>query len=528
MDNSESSSLFLDKFHLIDCLKKDSNTAVYIARHIYLDKKIFLKTVDSENLSNPDLLNRFEREAKTLAHLDHPNIIKILDFGIWKSIYYISFEYFESQNLRQIFSDKEYSHQQKIMIIRQIVSGLNTAHNHNIVHRDIKPENILINEQLQVKIADFGLALFKDSDNQTKPSSIVGTPAYMSPEQIRGEKLTRATDLFSLGIIVYELYLRQNPFLGNDVGQTLNSILNVNIKNNESPLKTLPDEINKIVCALLQKNTEERLRSADKLLQPYLDDKIQDASARQHFRNLKSGIIFIASIVVILFIAISIYFIFHPFAAKESIVNQTPQNVPEPPPASEMFRNNEQRTIIPSAENLRVSAKQKDKPADIKEYSNNQVVNNEKSMWLPAQLTIECRPWAYVYLDSVLIDSTPLSGAVELNSGNHLLIFKHPEYPDYVLPVYVKPGEKKIISIDLANTVGYLNCKIFPWGEIFIDESPAGQSPLEKPIRLSPGTYKMTLKNSGYLPYSQTINIDKGDTLDIEYYFTEKITDTDE
>ncbi len=152
---SENQEILFNRFRIEECLKKDRISNVYIAWHIHLEKKILLKTLNTEEIEDQGWLERFRREAKVLARLDHPNIIRVLDFGSDKKVYYISFEYFNGRNLRQLLSEEPPDHEQKKHILIQLLQGLEAAHQHGIIHRDVKPENILVNNEWYLKLARF-------------------------------------------------------------------------------------------------------------------------------------------------------------------------------------------------------------------------------------------------------------------------------------------------------------------------------------------------------------------------------------
>jgi len=140
--NQNTAEILFEKFEIIECLKKEPYTSVYFAKHIYLGKKIILKTLNTNDISDQTVLGRFKREAQILAQLDHPNLIKVLDFGMFAKFFYISFEYFESRSLREVMKQNNLSDNDKLNILVQLLKALNIAHQNKIFHRDIKPENI--------------------------------------------------------------------------------------------------------------------------------------------------------------------------------------------------------------------------------------------------------------------------------------------------------------------------------------------------------------------------------------------------
>ncbi len=247
-----------EKFNIISCLKKTEFSAVYLADHIFLQKRIILKTLDSDKTADGSDLTRLKREAQILAKLNHPNIIRVLDFGSFQNFVYISFEYFPAQTMREIINANSITKNEKIALLQQAAQGLAYAHKNNIVHRDIKPENILVDDNLQLKIADFGLALSNESSLLTDPASVIGTPAYMSPEQVSGKDISAASDIFSLGLVAYELFNKNNPLLGADLGQTINNILNFNSKQHNELLNKSADIEKNIIKNLLDPDPAKR------------------------------------------------------------------------------------------------------------------------------------------------------------------------------------------------------------------------------------------------------------------------------
>jgi len=260
--NDLNQEILFKKFKLIKCYKKDEHSAVYLANHIYLEKQVFLKVLNTKTIPDSKAVNRFKREAKILAQLEHPNIIKVFDFGMYKEFFYISFEYFESSNLREYLTNKETTESVKKDIFIQLTKGLSFIHQKKVLHRDIKPENILINRNNIVKLTDFGLAQDFLDNVVTQKYSVVGTPAYMSPEQIQGEELTIQSDLFSLGITLYELLSGKNPFLGRDINETINNIISYDDNNISDFFDGFSIEFNKILIGLLSANPKKRFTSS--------------------------------------------------------------------------------------------------------------------------------------------------------------------------------------------------------------------------------------------------------------------------
>jgi serine/threonine-protein kinase len=504
--------LHFDKFRLIECLKKDAHAAVYLAHHIYLDKQVVLKTLDTRELADQSLLERFKREAKILARLDHPNIIKVLDFGVFENFFYISFEHFESRSLREWLAENKLSPAEKEKLLIQLARGLQAAHQSRVIHRDIKPENILVNRHLHLKIADFGLALILNEPALTHKASIVGTPSYMSPEQIRGEKLTLQSDLFALGIVAFELFAGRNPFLGSDLNETFTNIQLKSESAIRQEAENIPEKIRVVVEKLLQRDCKKRPASAQEVLalleigEAHVEQATPTPTpSRKNLASLK-WVVAVACLVALIVGWQLLRAPIQPDATADA------DQVPDPA---------ESRQEIPVAKNFAVSdpsvlasplTGEKSAPKKL-EPATEEIQHTASPLNGFGVLDIQCLPWAEVYLDSQKIDTTPLKKKLVLPAGSHRLTLRHPQYPAYSQIIQIQAEAMTTVHADLDTLFGYLECQIYPWGDIFIDGQHAGQTPLQNPLVIQVGNHVLTVKNPRYAEIYQKIVIQKRDTL---------------
>ncbi len=513
-----SKEILFDKFEVIECLKKDEHTGVYLADHIYLGKKIILKTLNTKTIGDKEKIGRFQREAKILAKLDHPNIIKVLDFGTYEQFFYISFEYFESNNLRYLIKDNNLTEIQKKQLVIQILKGLNYAHLNHIIHRDIKPENLLVNNKLELKISDFGLAFSENDNFVTNTYSIVGTPSYMSPEQISGQIVNEKSDLFSAGIVIYEIYCGKNPFLGKDAGDSINKIINFDKNDVSFDQNIFPEDIINLLNKLLEKNQNKRPESAGIAL------KLLNIIVNETKLSKKKTIFgkrIIPAVVVIFIISMLLVYLNVSYSGKEQKPIKGNNNIAENKKDElKQDSNLVNNKMTNSSENKKINTKvdpvQK-KENTIPEKLLAEKVNSKTIQY--GEFNIECNPWAKVIIDSVNYESTPLKENVKLAAGRHLLKLIHPNYPVYSHSIYIEPGLLNNMKINLDTLFGYLNCSIFPWGNIYIDGNYKGQTPLLNPIALNPGKHELILKNPEYDNFKKEINVNKSDTIFFNYNF---------
>jgi eukaryotic-like serine/threonine-protein kinase len=249
---------------------------VYLAEDTQLDRKVAIKFLPAESIADDRAKSRLMREARAAAKLDHSNICSIYEVTEEDSRSFIVMQYVEGETLAARIRRKPLELREAVDISAQVADALAEAHSRGIIHRDIKPENIMITVRGQVKVMDFGLAtVIKDTgmleskaETQsllTEPGIILGTVPYMSPEQVRGEQLDARSDIFSLGIVLYEAISARRPFAGESVGETLSTILT----REPSPLARysgdVPPELERIVSKTLRKDREERYQTAKDL-----------------------------------------------------------------------------------------------------------------------------------------------------------------------------------------------------------------------------------------------------------------------
>jgi len=214
----------IGKYRVVGTIGKGAMGEVYKAKDPLLNRFVAIKTIAPALAADPSFRRRFEREAQSAAQLAHANIVTVFDFGEEDGLAYMAMELLEGRDLKEVIRARDLRLADKLAVMDQICDGLAFAHSKGVVHRDLKPSNIHVQPNGQVKILDFGLALLGASD-MTKTGTVMGTPHYMSPEQVRGQRADARSDVFSLGAVFYELLSRHRPFDADSVHGVLFQIL---------------------------------------------------------------------------------------------------------------------------------------------------------------------------------------------------------------------------------------------------------------------------------------------------------------
>jgi eukaryotic-like serine/threonine-protein kinase len=257
----------LGRYDLVRVLGKGAMGIVYEGRDPNLDRRVAIKTVKVENLSEEaaaEYEHRFRTEARSAARLQHPNIVSVYDSDRDGDIAFLVMEYIQGDDLKHHL-DKgiRYSLEQSLKMIRDLLSALDYAHKQGIVHRDVKPANLLIEPGGRVKLTDFGVARIQDSGEATRTQgSMVGTLKYMSPEQVQGQKIDSRADLFSVGVVLYQLLTDKRPFDGDNDFSIIHQIIGHTPAPPSSFNARLPSAIDAVVARSLAKDRDQRFATA--------------------------------------------------------------------------------------------------------------------------------------------------------------------------------------------------------------------------------------------------------------------------
>lgn len=526
----------INEFIIGELIQEGPYSAVYQGYQSNLQRDVLIKLLKPG--SSAKLKKRFEREAQVYARLSHPNIVSVFALGEKDGYLYIILEYVHGTSLAALLAKDSILPDRIIWQLGcDVLEALKHAAQSKVVHRDIKPANILIDKQGRIKVADFGLALIEDQTGLTEQEGIVGTPAFMSPEQITGTRVDERSDIFSFGAVIYQMLYGQQAFAGESFAITINKILNETpqfLEQKEGASK----KINDFLITCLNKNRDQRWQSAGHALQEWqglkdemssgppltkwiqlrvAPEKVKTKHPQAKKREKKS--LRLIYVFLIFFILALLYWWIQPAKNGDNNVRIS-ESIESKNDSISLDRKTgadsvSEKVIGNTIKQAQDSVQFDTQPASqIKENSPpilTEAVKDENTEL--AELDIKITPWAMVYIDDSLIDSQMVSGRITLSEGMHQITFEHPRYAPEQQEFVLNAGELMQIEWSFWEKTGFLQIDVRPWADIYLDNEFIETTPLSKPIRIATGKRLLELRHPDLENYKENIEIFAGDTL---------------
>jgi len=254
----------IGRYRVVSEIGRGAMGIVYRGEDDALGRSVAIKTIlaSMDTTEQAGYLARFKQEAKVLGGLSHPSIITVFDFGDERGVAYLAMEFLQGKEVRDLILERKLDLSAAVDIAAQVADGLAFAHSRGVVHRDIKPGNVMVVEGNRAKIMDFGIARVRTSDLKTQTGLMLGSPRYMSPEQVLGRPVDHRSDIFSLGLVLYEMIAGVHPFSGNDVHQIMYQVCNGTAPPPSAANPAVTRALDMIVARALEKDVAARYQDA--------------------------------------------------------------------------------------------------------------------------------------------------------------------------------------------------------------------------------------------------------------------------
>ena len=512
MDNGN----IIGQYEIREELSHGSITSVYRAYQPNLKRDVLIKKLHKKLIAEADIRDRFYREAQVCAKISHENIVSVYDFHSSEESTYLVLEFITGNSLGDILTGKPFPVEVAISIIIELLKGLKFAHDHAIIHRDIKPDNILISDDGHVKLSDFGLAVFEGAPTLTRQGMVVGTPAYMSPEQASGKKLTKNSDIFSLGIVFFEMLTGMNPFKGESLSTCIKKIISEPSPKLADYRDELPMQLEKILSKMLEKNNSKRytecgeiiadinqIEFGDKLPSPkevvrafYKDGEAYETSRVNVTTTIASGqslyrkrwSIYVSALAVIV---ISLYLIFG-LAKEDNSISQTLKSV-----------DSSHAAIINSA-------------AENNEIDHSAMIDTLSSKLEESETSPDGESDDRI---AVTPEIKPGDSKNPALADQKIVDIPAPSDEPAKEPETIIDGNSEKIEHEAENLVrqnGELIITCYPWADVYLNGKLLGQPPFARPFSLESGIYQILFIRPEYPVVRKDVQIIPGEKVSID------------
>ncbi|MDO9391465.1 MAG: serine/threonine-protein kinase [bacterium] len=564
----------IGNYQISSVLSSGGMATIYLGRHSELGRPVVIKQLHPHLANDQGFVKRFEREAKLLGRLHHENIVDVTDYFELEGSYYIILEYIDGCSLKELLDQQhKLPFLLAVYVVGQIAHGLWHAHQNQIIHRDIKPANIMLTKGGGVKITDFGLAYAQEALGITDPGTFVGTPAYLAPEQIKGQSADAQSDIYALGVMFYEMLSGGNPFAGQTHSETIDRTLRLVPKSLARQDSELPLGVDSVIQKLLDKNPKHRYGDAGKLLAgltpyqmgspealsryisaplsyvPRQEDLTlikKMARAERRIFVVRQTLLVATLAALMVFSGSWVYQNIRGYIASRKANANVPR--PDPlnlnPPDTGRPAIPQQTVLVSGTEGAEVSINGRDYgriPLTVQNLDPGQHrvmitkdgfeakqidirLNPGQSLNLKADLApqhldpgflkLSVKPWAEIYINGRYYERTPLDNPVKLAPGQYQLILRHPNRREYLSALSIKPGDTLSLEVTMPEAFGHLRLTVSPWAVVFIDGEEMGTTPMGAPLKLSIGEHELKLLGPSGKEWRENLNIEEDKTLD--------------
>ncbi|NQT34555.1 serine/threonine protein kinase [bacterium] len=505
-----------DRFEIDSPLHVGQVATAYPALQKGLDRKVLLKVLHQHWVKDKELSERFLREGKAIARINHPNVVKVYECGSEDGIPYLALEWIDGDTLDDRLKSRGPLSQDEVKKIAvEILKGLTAVHARGLIHRDLKPDNILMGYDGRVVLADFSLTGFERKSGLTGHGAVIGTPSYMAPELVDGEQASPGSDLFGVGVILLEMLTGSNPFAAEDPLVSLDKIRNIDPPR-LSELPQFDPALARMVDALLAKNPDDRPVNAEEALvvleggthpvditseiAEVEDETLPGEDTNKGMQRRSVRWVWWFGSVVVAVIIMAVIFKVSMDSSQDSSVDPVEQIKP-------VSAYEDTVTIAPDRLSS-VDPTGRTVPAQkdiIKESVSSGVAGT-------ARLTIIVRPWANVTIDDSAVGITPL-GTLKMKAGRHIIKFTHDYYPPARREIVLSDGAADTLAVDLSLESAQINIAAKPWGYLWVDGDSIGLLPRNEPVWVVPGEHRIEIYNPEFDKWQGKVDVKPGEKL---------------